>query len=226
MSSDFTLSLAFMTGILGSFHCLGMCSGINAGFFIHLAPRYRPNALIAFHGLRITVYTMLGIGGALVGQVLVQSGIVGKAQGILMILAGVLISLLGLNLLGLRLWKVRFRKPAVASVPVAALTNSSPLVTAMTAGILNGLVPCSLVFSVAVKAVSTADPVDAGLLMLSFGAGTLPSMVAVTLVGTYIGTIFRGVLAKLAGLAVMLLGLWTLYEGVVFFEIMRGLANW
>ncbi|MET0007238.1 MAG: sulfite exporter TauE/SafE family protein [Candidatus Thiodiazotropha sp. 6PLUC9] len=226
MNSEFTLSLAFMTGILGSFHCLGMCSGINAGFFINQAPRYRISSLFAFHGMRIAVYTMLGVAGALVGQVLVQSGIVGKAQGILMIVAGVLILLLGLNMLGIPLWKINPGKPAVVAVPVATLSNSSSLVTAMTAGTLNGLVPCSLVFSVAVKALSTADPLQAGLLMMSFGAGTLPSMVVVTLSGVYVGSVFRGRLAKMAGLVVLLLGFWTLYEGVIFFDIMRGLANW
>jgi sulfite exporter TauE/SafE len=225
VNSEITLSLAFMAGILGSFHCLGMCSGLNGGFFIYSAQGIRLRPLIAFHGMRLAVYTLLGVSGAVVGQVLVQSGIVGKAQGILMIVAAVLIILLGLNLLGVPLWRWAGKQPVSAHVPLASLTNSAPLMT-MTAGLLNGLVPCSLVFSVAVKAAATADPMRAGLLMLSFGAGTLPSMVAVTLVGTYVGAVFKGRLAMLAGFVVVLLGLWTLYEGVIFFDIMRGLANW
>jgi sulfite exporter TauE/SafE len=226
VNSELTLTLAFMAGILGSFHCLGMCSGINGGYFIHSARGMRLTAVIAFHGMRITVYTLLGVGGALIGQVLVQSGIVGKAQGLLMIAAGVLILLLGFNLLGLPIWKIRSKQADSHSVSLATLMSSYPLWTTITAGTLNGLVPCSLVFSVAVKAVATADPIKAGLLMLAFGAGTLPSMVGVTLAGSYVGIMFRGRLAKLAGGVVVALGLWTLYEGVVFFDIMRGLANW
>jgi sulfite exporter TauE/SafE len=226
VNSEITLSLAFMAGIFGSFHCFGMCSGINGGFFIYSAQGIRLRPLIAFHGMRLAVYTLLGVIGAIVGRVLVQSGIVGKAQGILMILAAVLIILLGLNLLGMPLWRWLGKQLVTAHVPLASLTNSAPLATTMTAGLLNGLVPCSLVFSVAIKAAATADPVRAGLLMLSFGAGTLPSMVAVSLAGTYVGAVFNGRLAMLAGFVVVMLGLWTLYEGVIFFDIMRGLANW
>ncbi|MCG7993142.1 MAG: sulfite exporter TauE/SafE family protein [Candidatus Thiodiazotropha lotti] len=225
MSAELTLGVAFLTGILGSFHCLGMCSGINTGFFIHFAPRLRLSHLLTYHTLRIAVYTLLGIGGAVVGQVLVQSGIVGKAQGLLMILAGGLVVLLGLNLLGVSLNRAVKVRPVTHVVSLTGLNKSISLPTVM-AGLLNGLVPCSLVFSVAVKAVSTADPLTAGLLMLSFGAGTLPSMVTASLLGGYVGKTFRGALARLAGVLVVVLGLWTVYEGVVFYDIMRGLANW
>lgn len=227
MNSEFSLGIAFMTGILGSFHCLGMCSGINAGFFINRGLGLEIEALLAFHGSRIGVYTFLGVGGAVVSQVLVQSGIVGKAQGLLMIAAGVLITLLGVKLLGLPLWRVSSkREAAVPAFPVAKLADKPSMASTITVGMLNGMVPCSLVFSVAVKAVSSADPLQAGLLMMSFGAGTLPSMVIVTLLGSYVGSVFRNRLAQLAGVMVVLLGLWTLYEGLIFFDIMWGLANW
>jgi uncharacterized protein len=226
VTPEVSLSLAFMTGILGSFHCLGMCSGINGGFFMHSSQGVRLPPLLAFHTMRISVYTLLGISGAVLGQVLVQSGIVGKVQGILMILAGVVIILLGLNLLGLPWLSRRERNSTLIVVPLASLRKKSPLMTALSAGLFNGLVPCSLVFSVAVKAAATAEPLSAGLMMLSFGAGTLPSMVVVSLVGASVGAALQGGLAKLAGVVVTLLGLWTLYEGVVFYDIMRGLANW
>jgi sulfite exporter TauE/SafE len=225
MNSELTLGVAFLTGILGSFHCLGMCSGINAGYFIRFAPKLRLNHLLIFHTLRIAVYALLGIGGALVGQVLVQSGIVGKAQGLLMILAGGLVVLLGLNLLGLSINRLIKRAPPAPAVSLSSL-NKPVTIQTVTAGLFNGLVPCSLVFSVAVKAVSTADSLYAGMLMLSFGAGTLPSMVAISLIGRYVGKTFRDGLARITGMVVVLLGLWTVYEGWIFYDIMRGLANW
>jgi sulfite exporter TauE/SafE len=95
----------------------------------------------------------------------------------------------------------------------------------LTAGLVNGLVPCSLVFSVAVKSVATADPVRSGLLMLFFGLGTLPTMLLVTTAGAVISEKARGVLIRLTGVVVILFGGWTIYEGVVFYDIMRGLAN-
>ena len=100
MNTEFTLAMAFATGIFGAFHCLGMCSGINGGFFVGYGgfPGIAP--VLSFHAMRIAVYTVLGVAGALLGQVLIQAGIVGKLQGILMILAGILVMLLGLNFLG------------------------------------------------------------------------------------------------------------------------------
>ncbi|RDH89599.1 MAG: sulfite exporter TauE/SafE family protein [endosymbiont of Seepiophila jonesi] len=224
MNGEFTLALAFATGIFGAFHCVGMCGGINGGFFI----RYGnfPNLLpvLAFHGARIGVYTLLGVSGALLGQVVVQAGIVGKAQGVLMILAGVLIVILGLNLLDLigKKRKQQSRKVWFSEDDFINQRQSLPLV----AGLFNGFVPCSLVFSVAIKAASSADPLNAGLLMLAFGAGALPAMATVSLLGSFVGLKARGSLAKLAGVSVILLGLWTVYEGVTFYNIMRGLANW
>jgi hypothetical protein len=160
----------------------------------------------------------------LLGRVVVQTGIIGKTQGVLMILAGIIVVLLGLNLLGL----LRRPRPAdPAPKPVSfSLGKSKRSLNPVLAGLLNGLMPCGLVFSVAVKAAATAEPLQAGLLMLAFGAGTLPSMGAISLLGSTLGGRLRGSLARLAGITVVVLGLWTIYEGASFFDIMRGLANW
>ena len=227
MTSDITLGMAFMVGILGSLHCVGMCCGINGGYFMHLAKRSNMWSVVTFHGIRITTYALLGIAGALFGRVLVQSGIVGKAQGLLMIIAGVLIIALGLNLIGLLTRKRTHKTPkARPSVSVSSLTGRPVLLSPIAVGFLNGMVPCSLVFSVAIKAASTTDPVSAGLLMLSFGLGTLPSMLALSFVGKAVGFGFRGRLTSITGGLVVMLGLWTLYQGLIFYDVMRGLANW
>ncbi len=224
--NEISLSIAFSTGIFGSFHCLGMCGGINGGYFIHARPRDRLKTVVTFHATRVAIYTLLGVSGAVLGHVLVQSGFIGKTQGILMIVAGVLVALLGLQMLGAFSGLRKSEAPQRLEVPLSSLTQSLPGWRAYLAGAFNGLVPCSLVFSVAVKAAATADPWRAGMLMLSFGAGTLPSMVMVSLLGAWIGSGVRGWLTRAAGVGVVLLGLWTVYEGLIFYDVMRGLANW
>jgi sulfite exporter TauE/SafE len=89
----------------------------------------------------------------------------------------------------------------------------------------NGLVPCSLVFSVAIKASALASPLEAGALMLVFGLGTVPAMLGVSLLGGAIGDAARGLRLRLAGLVVVALGAWTMYQGLVFYDVMRGLAD-
>jgi sulfite exporter TauE/SafE len=230
VSGEPTLALAFAIGLFGALHCLGMCSGIAGGFFVHYRRTSLLPAVFAFHGARILVYAALGVAGAAVGRVLVQTGVIGKGQGILMIAAGLVILALGLDLLGLIPGRRRGPEQARRESRVEVRLTGEPPArhpwVPVLAGALNGLVPCSLVFSVAIKAAATADPLRAGLLMAAFGLGTLPTMAAVSWLGGVVGRRARGLLARLAGLLVVLLGLWTLYEGVVFFDVMRGLANW
>lgn len=224
MSTDLTILLAFTTGIAGALHCLGMCTGIAGGLFAR-RERTGLTPILTYHGARILTYTALGVAGAAIGRVLVLTGVMGKAQGLLMMLAGLLIVLAGLRLA----WK-RPLRPVEPGGGVAVALPSPPgprrLLWAPAAGVLNGLIPCSLVFSVAVKAAASADPLRAGALMLAFGLGTLPTMAAVSLAGAAIGARTRALVARLAGILVMALGLWTLYQGYGFFHVMRGLGNW
>lgn len=237
MSGEFSYLIAFSTGLLGAFHCIGMCSGINGGFFAGYSshqrqlPRIFP--ILAFHGARIAVYSILGVVGAILGQTIVQMGLFGKMQGILMMVSGALIILIGFYLLGL-FGKRKQSDPKTLSTelntepqvikfidPISLKARLAPFF----AGFFNGLVPCSLVFSVAIKASGTADPVQAGLLMLAFGVGTLPTMGLVSVIGSFIGAQTYQLIEKLAALSVIFLGVWTLYEGWIFYDIMRGLAN-
>lgn len=225
MPSDLTLLMAFATGLFGAGHCLGMCGGLAGGYFLQ---RGQPATLLTqlgYHASRLAVYSFLGLGGAWAGRVLAQSGLVGKGQGLMMMAAGLLILGLGLRL---ALDGRPRERPAPAQSRAVRLEQRvvsrrpwAPLLM----GTLNGLVPCSLVFSVAIKAATLADPGRAALFMFVFGLGTLPMMVAVTWAGAASGARISGHFARLAGGLVVLMGLWTLYEGYLFFDIMRGLAN-
>lgn len=226
MTTEFGIGLAFFTGILGALHCIGMCSGINAGFFAGSRRGPRVSDLVVFHTMRIGVYTVLGVSGALLGRVISSSGIVGKSQGLLMMLAGGLVVFLGFRL-GAWVGDEAGRTGLAASVPLRALLTPSPTpLSPLVAGLLNGMVPCSLVFSVALPAAATADPLQAGLLMLAFGAGTLPTLLTLSLLGATAGCQVRGPWAKAAGAVVVMLGLWTFYQGYVMYDVIRGLANW
>jgi sulfite exporter TauE/SafE len=229
VTPEIDIGLAFATGLLGALHCLGMCSGIAGGYFVHAgrgAGAVRLPPVLVYHGGRILVYALLGVAGAMVGRVLVQTGLIGKGQGLLMMAAGLLILGLGLVLLA-RPGGPRVSEGGPTSgVEVRLMSPAERYWRPALAGVLNGFVPCSLVFSVAAKAAATADPLRAGLLMAAFGLGTLPTMGLVSLAGAAIGARARVIFGRLAGLLVIALGAWTFYEGLVFFDIIRGLGNW
>lgn len=227
--SELTLTLAFLTGIMGALHCLGMCTGLAGGWFVRYGSGV--GAVLGYHAARILVYACLGTAGALLGRVLVQQGIVGKGQGLIMMAAGLLIIGIGLGLVWTSIRRggsrsgTQDRSGGRQEVSFTATPPRPRPWLAPLAGAINGLVPCSLTVSVAIKAAATADPVRAGLLMLVLGLGTLPTMALVSLAGTAIGRRARGIFAILAALTVVALGLWTLYEGWIFYDIMRGLSN-
>jgi sulfite exporter TauE/SafE len=218
VSSEIDFGIAFATGLLGAGHCIGMCSGLAGGLFIGCPVRI--GQVLAYHGARVLAYTAVGVVGASLGHVIVQTGAFGKAQGVLMTVAGALIAGLGLWMLWQR-WQVGAGSKQTLRPCLRQPSRWPPVV----AGTLNGLVPCSLVFSVALKATATLDPARAGLLMLVFGIGTLPSMLSVSLLGRAVGLRARGAMAVLAAFLVVILGLWTLYEGAVFLDVMWGLSN-
>lgn len=215
---EFSYWLAFMTGILGSGHCLGMCGGLVSSFFMRLGARtYVP--YLAYHVARVTVYGLIGLTAASLGAVLVQTGIIGKAQGILEIVAGLVVILLGLDMLGLSPLrnKLRFVPLVWLHRQFAAAAQRGPVVGASIGGAINGLMPCSMTMAMAVQATTAPSPVEGGLLLLAFGAGTLPSMLSASFLFGRLGVRTRGWLLRGAALFVIALGLLTVWHGIRFY---------
>lgn len=234
MGPELDLALAFMAGLLGSGHCLGMCGGLCSAFFMRLAGgpgESRPLGWLphaAYHGTRIAVYTVIGAFAALLGLALTSTGIIGKAQGLLQIAAGVIVILLGLDILGVRGFRVPLLQVPVGLVMRVFMgaAEKGPTLGAAAGGLVNGFMPCALTLAMAVKA-TTASSIGAGaLLMLVFGLGTLPSMLLVSALFARLGAKVRGRLLQLAAIFVIGLGVATLYQGVRFFDVMKDLPNW
>ncbi|OGT03137.1 MAG: hypothetical protein A2143_03690 [Gallionellales bacterium RBG_16_57_15] len=226
-AAELSYWLAFMTGILGSGHCLGMCGGLVSSFFMRLgAKAYAP--YLAYHAARVTVYSLIGLTAATLGAVLVQTGIFGKAQGILQILAGLIVILLGLDMLGLSPVRntLRFAPIDWLRRQFAEATRRGPVAGASIGGALNGLMPCSMTMAMAVQATTAPSPVEGGLLLLAFGAGTLPSMLGASFLFGRLGVRTRGWLLRGAALFVIALGISTLWQGLAYYSVMHKLANW
>lgn len=223
---ELSYGLAFMTGLFGSGHCLGMCGGLVSGFFMKLGARGMAPYL-AYHGARVSVYGLVGLIAALLGTVLVATGKVGLAQGLLQIVAGCVVILLGLDLLG-----VSPIRNALGFAPLAWLrrqfmvaTQKGPVLGALIGGAINGLMPCAMTMAMAVKASTAPSPWEGMGLMLAFGAGTLPAMLSASFLFGRLGPRLRGALLKGAALFVIALGLSTLWSGVRFYLVMVKLVG-
>lgn len=229
MNPQIDYTVAFMTGILASGHCLGMCGSLVSAFFIKFGEDNKGVLpYVGYHGARISVYTLIGLVAALIGLALVSTGIVGKVQGILQIVAGTVVILLGLDILG---WSP-FRLPVIR-VPIGLFrtafmkaTEKGPIAGAAMGGVMNGFMPCALTLAMAVKATSVEQLHQGPLLLLAFGLGTLPSMLFVSVLFGKLGSKVRGLMLKLAAVFVIGLGISTIHQGVTFLDVMWKLPNW
>ncbi len=218
-AGGFDYGLAFMAGVLGSGHCLGMCGALVSGYFMKAGPSKRYLPYFMYQLARIFVYTMVGFAAAALGFVLVSSGVFGKVQSILQMFIGAVVIILALGILG---WipfqgSVRLLPMNLLRRGYAESRTKGPLLGATIAGLLNGLMPCPLTFAMAVKATSATTVMEGGLLMLTFGAGTLPTMLFVSLAFGKMSAHFRGLMLKSAALIMIVMGCNTIYMGLSFY---------
>ena len=218
-AGGFDYGLAFMAGVLGSGHCLGMCGALVSGYFMKAGPSRTYLPYFVYQFARIFVYTLVGFAAAALGVVLVSSGVFGKFQSILQMFIGFVVIILALGILG---W-IPFQG-SVKLIPMSLLRRGyaesrtrGPILGAMIAGLLNGLMPCPLTFAMAVKATSATTILEGGLLMLTFGAGTLPTMLFVSVAFGKMSAHFRGLMLKSAAFIMILMGCNTIYMGMSFY---------
>jgi hypothetical protein len=99
----------------------------------------------------------------------------------------------------------------------ASSRTKGPIVGAMLAGFLNGMMPCPLTFAMAVKATTATTILEGGALMAAFGAGTLPMMLFVSIAFGKISANIRGLMLKAAALIMIFMGGNTFYRGLSFY---------
>lgn len=228
MTPSIDYAAAFLAGLLASGHCIGMCGSLVSAFFLKFGGGRGMLPYASYHAARLGVYAVVGTLAALAGAALVSTGLLGKMQAGLQIAAGLIVILLGLEILGwspLRLAVYRLPAAQVRSIFLAA-TRRGPVVGAGLGGVLNGLMPCALTLAMAVKATTAAHPWEGTLLLLAFGAGTLPSMLFASALFGRLAPALRGWLLKGAAVVVIVLGGGTVLQGLAFFQVMRNLPNW
>jgi sulfite exporter TauE/SafE len=218
-AGGFDYTLAFITGFLGSGHCLGMCGALVSGYFMNSGKTrsYLPYFMYQF--ARISVYSLVGMAAASVGFVLVSSGMFGKVQSILQMIIGVVVIILAFGILGWIPWQgsIRLLPMQLLRKGYASSRTKGPVLGAFLAGLLNGLMPCPLTFAMAVKTTSAATILEGGALMLAFGAGTLPMMLFVSIAFGAIRAHIRGLMFKAAALIMVFMGGNTFYRGLSFY---------
>jgi len=207
---------AFILGLLGSFHCIGMCGPI--AFMLPLDHNNRLKKFFQislYHLGRLLAYSIIGLFFGLIGKSL---NIFGMQQG-LSIGIGILMILLVLIPSSLFM-KYNFSKPIykiiskVKSALGKELKKKTPD-TFLTIGFLNGFLPCGLVYMAVFGAIALANVMNSSMYVFFFGLGTIPLMTVVVYAGNMLkGKWIRKHIQKAIPVFVVVMGLLFILRGL------------
>jgi len=206
---------AFIIGFLGSFHCAGMCGPIalalplNRGSWVS-----RISGAFLYNTGRIITYVLLGALFGLLGKGIQLAGfqlwasvIIGAVMIVLVVFPMVFGSRISINKLfggyTERLFS-RFQK----------LFHAGSASSFLSIGLLNGILPCGLVYVGIAGAISTGEVVNAMLYMAIFGLGTVPVMVSITLIGNFLSIAVRNMLSRITPYVIIILGVLFILRGL------------
>lgn len=218
-------SSAFVIGLLGSTHCLGMCGGISASLSMALPVgkgfRIRQTLmLLGFNAGRIGSYALIAALVALLSTSAAAQW--SQLAPVLRTVAGLLLILMGLSMAQ---WWQGIRYIERVGAPVWA--RLSPLTRrllpiqhgwqAVALGGLWGWLPCGLVYSTLGWAALQPSVGSAAATMAFFGLGTLPSMLATGYAATWVRKLQgKKPLRLLTGTLLIAFGIWTLPLAMLF----------
>jgi sulfite exporter TauE/SafE len=222
MPTEITLLSAFLVGLLGSTHCLGMCGGIVSALTLGLREDIRRSPwslapyLLAYNAGRIASYALAGaLAGAVSAQIF---GLAPPAQTrwIVKLVTGGFMIALGLYLAGwwpglqrLEQWGgMLWRR--VEPLGRRLLPVNHPL-KALAFGRVWGWLPCGMVYAALAWALASGSAAHGAALMLAFGLGTLPMLLAAGAAAEWLKDFVRrpGV-RRAAGLMVLGFGLYAI----------------
>ena len=212
--------------LLGSVgHCIGMCGGFIVTYTTaKIKPKFSKTQSAFYHFLyntgRVTTYTVMG---ALFGYFGSFWDVSPLARSFMYAVAGVMMVLMGLSFAGKLKFLTSIEVPIThyswfKRVFTAQLTSATPM-SFYILGILNGLFPCGLVYTMLVTATTTQSALYGAAVMAIFGVFTIPTLFSFAyIVGFFSQTKFRSVMIQLAALTVIAFGGWTLMKAYLQFD--------
>lgn len=192
------LLAAFALGLFGSLHCIGMCGPLalalprgNAGNGRYIAGR------VLYQLGRVTTYTLLGVTFGLMGG---AARLAGLQQTLSIGLgAAILLWLILPKRLTTRLAAERSIAPILAHLKstLSALMRSKLLLAQFGVGVLNGLLPCGMIYVALAGALAQPSLIESAAFMALFGLGTVPAMLALSLAPGFVSNQARVSLRRL-----------------------------
>lgn len=217
---------ALLVGVFGGVHCLAMCGGVvsTLTFSVNPAIQTRPLRMfwyqLSYNFGRISSYALLGLVFGFLGSQFILLDDIGPFQTGLQLFSGVFMIALGLYLGGWWFGIVKieqfgqglWRKLQPFSQKLFPISSSRKSVFY---GLFWGCLPCGLVYSMLIMAMSSGDAFSGAMVMLAFGLGTLPNLLLMGSFAFYFIRLSKNKRVKsVAGMAVIVMGLHQIYLAI------------
>ena len=205
---------AIIFGLLGSFHCLGMCGPI--AFMLHVdreKPIKRFLQILSYHLGRIFTYAIIGILFGILGKGFYLFGFQQQLSiiaGLTMILIVVFPKITKHNWLSKKMSFVILKVKSALGKELQKKKNDTFFVL----GFLNGFLPCGLVYMAVLGALATPTITQASFYMILFGIGTIPLMTAFVYLGNFTKGNFRSYIQKAIPILVVCIGVLFVLRGL------------
>jgi len=206
---------AFLVGLVGSLHCIGMCGPIaialpvpdssNISFF---------TGRILYNIGRVVAYSFLGAILGLVGGKIALAGV----QQVVSIILGVVVIVAVLlpqkykNYFAQHPLIQKLAQPLKSNIGV--LFSKGTFYAMFLIGILNGFLPCGLVYVALAGAIASGDAISGAAVMILFGLGTVPAMFAASVFGKFINIGIRTKIRKAVPVLAIILGVIFILRGM------------
>lgn len=206
---------AFAIGALGSFHCIGMCGPIALS--VPMGGKTGAAAAIRGSGYnigRVFTYALLGFLVGFLGQYVALGGYqqgLSIAVGVLILAFLVLPKSITKKVDPTSTFAIAFLK--LKSVFRGLFQSKSPI-GSLVLGLVNGLLPCGLVYVGLAGALALGNPAEGALFMAAFGLGTVPVMITVILAGDLISVQWRAKIRKLMPVMFAIMGALFILRGM------------
>lgn len=204
MLENSSIFMLFIVGLLSSLHCVGMCGGIMLTQTLdkdNLLSNKKTsfNIALKYNLGRVISYSILGGIIGMVGSIFSVSM---KAQGLIQIIASLLMIIAGLNMFGFKLFKnINLKFPFIKNN--CKENSKSPFIV----GLLNGFMPCGALQTMQLYALSTGNFFMGALSMFIFALGTVPLMLGFGYISSILSKSFSNKIFKYSGIFIIILGL-------------------
>ena len=205
---------ALTMGFLGSFHCIGMCGPIALALPVgHFSSGAKVAAILLYNLGRVITYAVFGVLFGLIGQGFALAGF----QQIMSVVIGSILLIVVLfpyswsQKMGIAKWNGLVNK---VKMKLGLLFKQCSFSALFSIGLLNGLLPCGLVYMAIAGSVAVADAAKGSLFMALFGLGTIPAMFTVTIVKDFISLNVRNKIQKAVPVFVGVMALLLILRGL------------